>query len=233
MNFFVNQFLPIFPVVVLWLVYLVALVAYFKREWLYRFTNLKTLLVFLDRFANFKALLIFIIAFRVFYAGLLSVTQYYVWSGAELTKSLINSPLSPDVPLSNFFRENLSFIFNSKLGYFLLYSWGHFWVNVLLTIAVAAVFYAFLKALKKYNDRFFNEGEVELGFLLALVVGWPSFVIFIPLVFVSVILVSIFRGLYFKEAYTTLGIPMLLAALVTMIFGSNLIEIFGLAVLKI
>jgi len=39
--------------------------------------------------------------------------------------------------------------------------------------------------------------------------------------------------MYLKETYTTLGAPMLLAALITMIFGSNLIEALGLTVLKI
>jgi len=66
-----------------------------------------------------------------------------------------------------------------------------------------------------------------------MIVGWPNFIIFIPLVFVSVVLVSIFRGLYFKEAYTTLGVPMLLGALTTMIFGSYLIELLQLTVFKI
>lgn len=106
-------------------------------------------------------------------------------------------------------------------------------MNVLLSIVVAFAFYAFLKALKKHNDRFFHEGETELGLLLALIVGWPNFVVFVPLVFLAVVLVSIFRGIYMKEMYTTLGTPMLLAALITMIFGSYLIGAFGLTVLKI
>jgi len=152
MNFFVNQFLPIFPIVVLWLVYICSLIAYFKKEWL-------------GRFANLKMLLIFTAAFRVFYVSLLSVTQYYVWSHAELTKLLVNSPISPEVPLSNFLHKNLSFILDSRFGYIVFYSWGHFWISVLLTIAISSLFYAFLKALEKYNDRFFREGETELGFL--------------------------------------------------------------------
>lgn len=220
MNFFINQFLPIFPIVVFLLIYLWSLVAYFKKEWL-------------GRLANFKMLLIFTAAFRIFHAGLLSITQYYVWSGNELTKALTNSPISPEVPISNFLHKSLDFILDSKFGYFLFYSWGRFWVNVLLTIVISLAFYVFLKALKRYNDRFFNEGEVELGFLLAMIVGWPSFIIFIPLVFGSVVLVSIFRGFYFKEAYTTLGVPMVLAALVIMIFGNYLINFLGLTVFKI
>ncbi len=220
MAFFINKFLPIFPVVLLWLAYFGSLLAYFKKEWL-------------GKFLNFKVLLITILAFRVFYAGIVSIMQYYVWSGDEFTKALVNSPISSEVPLSDFFHKNLSFILDSRLGYFVFYAWGHFWVNVLLIITMSSVFYIFLKALKKYSDRFFNEGELELGFILALVVGWPNFIIFIPLVFIAVIFVSIFRGLYFREAYTTLGVPMLIATPTTMIFGSYLIKLLQLTVFRI
>lgn len=242
MTFFINQFLPIFPIVVFWLVYLCSFVAYYynkqesyspsevgakgllppflKKEWLHRFVNLKVLIIFTT-------------SFRVFYAGLLSIMQYYIWSQNEFTQLFINSPINSEVPFSNFLRENLSFIFNNKLGYFLFYSWGRFWISALLAIGIAFTFYALLKALKKYNDRFFIEGETELGLLLALIAGWPNFVVFVPLVFLAVLLVSIFRSLYLKEIYTTLGAPMLLAALTTMIFGSNLISVLNLTVLKI
>lgn len=207
------------PIIVLWLVYIAAAVSYYSSA--------------APKLFNFKFLAVTTIALRFLYAAVLSVLQYYVWSQSEITKLLINSPLSEEVPLSDFLRGIFGSIFDSKLGYFLFYSWGHFWINVLLSILVAFAFYGFLKALKKHNDRFFHEGETELGLLLALIVGWPNFVVFIPLVFLAVVLVSIFRGMYLKEMYTTLGVPMLLAALITMIFGSNLIIVLGLTVLKI
>lgn len=185
------------------------------------------------RILNFKILTIAVVAFRIFNAALFSAVQYYVWSGQEFTKILINSPLSKEVPLSDFLRNGFGFILDSKLGYFLFYSWGHFWINVLLSIAVAFAFYGFLKVLKRHNDRFFYEGEMELGLLMALIVGWPNFVVFVPIAFLAVVFVSIFRGVYLKEIYTTLGTPMLLAALVTIISGSNLINVLGLTVLRI
>ena len=215
------EFINWFPIIVFWLLLVLAAVSYFK------------LIKLQTRFFKIWFLSVFAIFSRIVYAVILSVAQYYTWSQSEFTAILINSPLSSEIPLSGFLRNNLSFILDSKLGYFLFYSWGHFWMNALLIIAVAFAFYGFLKVLKKHNNRFFYEGETELGLLLALIVGWPSFVVFVPLVFLSVILVSIFRGLYLKEAYTTLGAPMLLAALITMIFGSNLISALGLTVLRI
>jgi|SRR3989344_3335462 len=207
------------PIVVLWLVYFTAVFSYYSYA--------------APRVFNFRFLAILTVVVRFLYAAILSALQYYVWSGQELTRILINSPLSSEVPLSNFLRGILGSVLDSNLGYFLFYSWGHFWVGVLLSIFIAFCFYAFLRALRKYNDRFFYEDETELGLLLALIVGWPNFVIFVPLIFLAVVLVSIFRGIYFKEAYTTLGAPMLLAALLTMIFGSSLIKFLGLTVLRI
>lgn len=213
------KFLAWLPIVFLWLVYIASGVSYFWSK--------------APKIFSFKILIITTVVFKLLYAALLSVVQYYVWSQSEFTQFFINSPLSSEVPLSDFLRSKLGFIFGGKLGYFLFYSWGHFWISALLSMAVALCFYVFLRALRRHNDRFFYEGETELGFLLSLIVGWPNIVLFVPIAFIAVVLVSIFRLLFYKEPYTTLGAPMLLGVLITMIFGTALIEILNLSVLKI
>lgn len=189
----------------------------------------------LPKFINYKLLIICCLLFRVIYAFILTVSQYYIWGQAELTKLLLNSPLSAETPMPNFIRE--SFIFSNRLGYFLFYSWGRFWFNIVLSFVIAFIFYIFLKILKKYNERFFEEGEPELGFLAGLIVGWPNFVIFVPFIFIAVILVSIFRLIRLRELYTTLGWPIILATFLVLIsdwvFNNKLLEILGLTVLKI
>lgn len=163
-----------------------------------------------SRVISYKLLVISSVAFHLFYAAFLTLGQYYVWSQSEFTKLLLDSP-----------------------GYFFFYSWGRFWINALLAIVLPFIFYLFLRLLKKYQERFFEQGETELGLLSALIVGWPNFVIFVPLVFVLVIIVSIFRRLFLKEFYTTLGIPFLIAALVLLLLGDVLITLFHLGVLRI
>lgn len=215
-----TNFLSWSSVIFLWIVFILAAISYVLE---------KTFKIF-----SFRFLAISVLIFRFIYAIIESVTQYYVWSqGDELSKSLINSPLSDSVPLSNFIRNHFGTVLNSKWGYFLFYSWGRFWINVLLLFIVALCFYAILTTLKKYNERFFKEGETYLGLLLCLIVGWPNLVLFVPITFVFVVLVSIFRLLYYKEPYTTLGMPMLLASLVIMLFGGYLIKALGLTVLII
>ena len=162
------------------------------------------------RQSGFKSLIVVAAAIRIFYAVFQTAAQYYAWSQDALAKLLLNSP-----------------------RYFWFYAYGRFWLNAFIAIGVAFAFYLFLKFLKKRQDRFFEEGETELGFLAALFVGWPNFVIFVPLVFVSVVLFSILRGIVLKEAYTTLGWPFLLAVIFNFNLGSRLIQIFHLGVLRI
>lgn len=173
---------------------------------------------------TYKLLIYLAVGFRVGYAVFLTVVQYLVWLKQPLTKLLLNSPVDQSVPIPFLFRHS---------GYFAFYAFGRFWLNVLIAVGLAFAFYLFLKALKKRQERFFEEGEVELGFLVALIAGWPNFVIFLPLVFVSVVLTSIFRLIFFKEAYTTLGWPFILAIFLILVWGNKLITIFHLGVLRI
>ena len=86
--------------------------------------------------------------------------------------------------------------------------------------------FLFSESAEKYRERFFEEGELDLGFLSALLIGWPNFVVFVPLVFLSVVIIAVFRRVFLKELYTTLGLPMLLATLLVLAFGDFLVAFF-------
>lgn len=181
---------------------------------------------------HYKKMIIGVISLRAFYALLLTLMQYYTWSKDKFTQILLSSPIDKAVPLPSII-DKFPWLRDYDLGYFLFYSWGRFWINVFIVAIASMVFWWFLKLLKKYNDRFFENGEVELGFLTALIVGWPNFVIFIPAVFVSVVLVSIFRKIFKGELYTTLGAPFIFAALIVLVFGERIIQLLHLGTLKI
>jgi hypothetical protein len=169
---------------------------------------------------------------KIINAGLLMYLQYSLWkqSGA-MGEVFLTSPVSKSLPMDT--AKNFSWLLDNKFGYFLFYSWGRFWLSVVISIVVAFALYWLLRVFKRNNERFFNVGETELGLLCALIVGWPSFVLFIPLVFLSVIVISIIRLLFFKEQYTTLGGPFILATAVVIVFSGYLISLFGLVVLKV
>lgn len=173
---------------------------------------------------------------RLIYPLLLAVGQYYVFVSNAFTKTLLNSPLDENVPLP-FYLYPFSQILKGHLGYFLYYAWGRFFLAAVLAFICALVFYGFLKVLEKYNPRFFKEGEVKVGFIVSLLIGWPWFVVLIPATFVVTIFVSVFKKIFFKEPYTTLGMPMLIAGVILTVaiyfFSPLLLGALDLSVLKI
>lgn len=186
--------------------------------------------------SKFKIVLWSSIAVRLIYPLLLSVVQYYVFASDTFTKALLNNPLDGNVPLP-FFMQPFSQFFKGHLGYFLYYSWGRFFLGAVLAIICASAFYFFLKLLEKYNPRFFKEGEVRVGFIVSLLVGWPWFVVLIPTVFITTIFISIVKRIFFKEAYTTLGMPILIAGIIltaaTYFFSPLLLGALDLSVFSV
>ena len=177
---------------------------------------------------SYKALVSAVLGFKILSSSLATLAQYYVWSSNEFTKFLLDKN-AIDLSVLESFSGKLFWIFNNKFGYFLFYSWGRFWLEIVASLLIAAVFYLFLLLLRKYRDSFFEEGETKIGFLLALTVGWPNFIIFLAMSFLSVVVVSIIRFLFFKKAYTTLGAPFLVSALITILTGNYFIGILGLS----
>jgi len=153
------------------------------------------------------------IGFHFVHAGVSTTGQYLVWKTSAFTNSFLQFPVGEQVasPIAQW----LPFLFKGPLGYFLFYSWGHFWIIAILSVALAVLFRLYLRALEKRNERFFYPGEVGLGFLCALVLGWPRAVLFVPVFFLCVLGLSLFRTLIAKDPYTTFGYPFLVGAVLT------------------
>jgi hypothetical protein len=163
-----------------------------------------------SRHVSYFSRLIWTMAFlRVLYAALATFGQYKIWA---------------DPVFKGVFFEN---------NYFAKYSLSRFWLNVALSFLFAFLFWLFLERLKRHRERFFEEGEVLLGTLAALIVGWPLQPVFVIAVFFSVVIISVFRSVAFKEMYTTLGGPFLLATLICLLFGLFLLHNAGWDYLKI
>lgn len=161
----------------------------------------------------YKLLPIVLIFFYVFYASIETIAQYYVWSHDSFSKLFL--PPYQD------------------LSYFVFYSFGRFWLNVILTVGLGFVFYILLKRLSRYREGLFKDDERELGFSAALLAGWPGVVVFVPLVFIITIILSTIRSLIFKLKTTTLGFALLLSPLIILIWGGELITFLHLSVLKV
>lgn len=221
-NFIIGPFLIWLQIIAFWVFLALAIILYVFRRDAER----------TKKITSYKFLSVCIVVFKTLYVALTAAAYYYVWSANKLSELLLNSPLSGNVPPSIVTRLFPTF-FNSDHGYFFFYVYGRYFINLFLAIGLALVFWAFLKLLKKRNERFFEEGETELGLVSALIVGWPNFVLFIPIVFLSVIAVSIIRGIVYKEAYTTLGWPFILSSFLCLAAGGWLIDALNLGVFRI
>jgi hypothetical protein len=179
-----------------------------------------------------KYVIIALIAFRIVYAVVATVTQYDVWLLNPLTKQLVVLPIHQDILISFFGKLIYSFL-NKPGGYFLYYSFSHFWLNMILTLIAAGCWYGLLIALKRHKDRFFEDNEPLYGLLLALIAGWPGIVLFIPCTFLFLAILSLVRIIFFKKQLTTIGIPMVIAATIAVALGNIIFIHSAFGVLKI
>ena len=225
MQFFIGPFLTWLPMVAFWAFAAgITLIHFFHNREDERDTR--------NIIRAYRKLLFAACAFRILYAILLTIGQYILWANNALSKIFLGSPLMApkDIQLVPAW---LSWLFNGDKGYFIFYALSRFWLSALLSIGIAFIWFLFLKSLERHRERFFDTGEVALGLLAALVVGWPTVVVFVPLVFVFVVVMSMVRMLVWGHRYTTLGTPFVLAMLVALLIGPTLISTTWLSVLKI
>ena len=157
---------------------------------------------------SYLGLAIIAIAIRIVFAMVKTGLQYYAWTQSELSRFFLPPYRS--------------------ISYLLQYSWTHFWLNALLSVGAALLFFGILRALQAHNPRYFDAGEVELGALIALVVGWPHVIVFVPVVFLLVVIISIIRGVVLHKPYTTLGLPFFLGAVIAFALTTYIIATFHL-----
>jgi hypothetical protein len=179
----------------------------------------------------YKKLIIYTLLFYAAFGILLTYGQYWIWDQTEFTRIFLSSPLEREA-LEPIFKS-FFWMFDHKLGYFMNYVLGRFWLELFISVGLAYFFYALLRLVRRHREEFFLEGETELGLLAALTAMWPNFVIFLPAVFLLVILFSIFRQVWYKESFTTLGYPFLVAGFITLLLGDFLIKILNLTFLKV
>lgn len=219
MNIFINL-AAIVPYIFLWGFFLIAVFFFFQTK--NNRSALRRPLTILFWIAA---------AFRIIYAVFLTIGQYVFWGGSPETKIFLQQGIDESGPLGALVK--IFPFLGGELGYFAFYAFMHFWLGAFVAILCALLFWWFLKMLHKYRERFFEDGEKELGATLALLAGWPNFILFIVIAFVCVLLISLTRGVVYKEPYTTLGLPFLIATLMLLLFGKILLFASGLSVLRI
>lgn len=105
----------------------------------------------------FLRIFVFMILFRVFYAALSTFGQWYVWRGNEIGLYFLRAP-SEVWP---------------RLGYFVFYVFGHFWLSVLLSIVLAAIIFVAGMIAHHYRPAMISKTETILIGACAAILGWP------------------------------------------------------------
>jgi hypothetical protein len=182
-------------------------------------------------FVSYGRLAVLLIFFRLLYASFMTAAQYFYWlnNPNPALRIFATSPLDPSVPLPWIFSGFRSLL-DQKYGYYIHYAFGRFWLNFFITIGFCLVFWFFMVLLKKYRERFFEEGEPELGLVVALIVGWPGVVVYVPLVFLFVVIISVFKALFLREKYTTMAWPFLFSGIITILIGQWILTLWKLAI---
>lgn len=139
-------------------------------------------------------------------AALLSTAQYAAWSATEIGRLLLPA--------------------QQGWGYFLGYVGNRYWMAFVLAAVCAGAWYGFLRAVGSHSERYFDAGEIEMTTLLVFAVGWPGGLVLVPLALVSVVVVSLARTFVLKRELTTLGVPFLVAAIITLAWGGAIRVLF-------
>lgn len=179
----------------------------------------------------FKKLFIVTVCIRVGYAALLTWGQYRLWESDPLGRLFLNTSLDSAIPIP--FVRALPLLFDNRFGYFLFSSWFRFWLSALLAVFVGYLLYRFFRILERYQPRFFYDGEPLLGGALAVLVGWPGVIVYIPLIFMVIAPIALIRRIIFKDEYTAMGIPFIVAGALALIAGHWIIAVLGLDVFRV
>jgi len=158
--------------------------------------------------------MLFLFVFNIFYASLKTGLQYWVW---KTSGPLSQAFLPPTTPIT----------------YFLGYVGFRFWLPITINIAFAAIFFSLIYISRKRKERLFYNGEEYLAAISFLAVGWPGIVVYVPLIFLFMMGVSLFNVLSKKSQYTSFLYLWLPLALLSLLFGNQIVKTLGLQVLFI
>lgn len=155
----------------------------------------------------------------ILYAAVLTVAQYLIWIKSDVTRELVQTPLSAETPRLLLHAPIFPFV-DGTHGYYVFYAYTHFWMPVLLAFASAGLVYGLFAFLRKRKPVAVAHEEIALAAGGALLTGWPHMLIFISLAFLLATIHTLTgRVRYGGEARTRMLHALILAGLVTLTLG--------------
>ncbi|MDD4901635.1 MAG: hypothetical protein PHE24_00700 [Patescibacteria group bacterium] len=159
------------------------------------------------------------IGFHLGLALIKSILQYWAWDQSQLTRLLLNLPVDKTVPG---WLARLPIFADFSHGYFWYYIWNNFWKEALFSLIAAFIIYGIFRLLQRYKPRFFQSQDSELGLLMALLVGWPQIILFLPITFLVAMVFSLAKSIFRQETYCPLAWPFLISTALMLVFNAQL-----------
>ncbi len=226
-NFFLGEFLTYLPRFFYVLVWIGALILFIRPA----AAGARDEISELALRKKYFWLVVAVIGFKIIYAVLLSWGQYYVWAADPLKRIFITAPIASDVPLFGLFKV-LNFLKTFHGGYFIYFVIGRYWLSAFISVFASSLFYGFWKLISIYRAGLLYKYEPNLLFLMALLSGWPGFVLFFCLTIIASLGLLIF--LFFRnQNQISISRIIFFAALISILFAAEIINRIGLLVLKI
>jgi hypothetical protein len=199
-------------ILITWIIFLIIVgIRYFKPSWV--------------KNISYRKLFFGTIGIHVFYGLFISWGQYYVWAnGSEMTKMLVNLPISAETPFPKILWWARS-LFENNLGYFLYYIWGRFWLNIFISFLTSGLIFLIFKTWKHYRGGFQEGGPLFL-LILMLISGFPGILVNVSLGFIFAVI--LFFVNYLKKR-TVLNIEpvFIFSTLISLLF-TNIILLYVL-----
>lgn len=180
--------------------------------------------------AFFKRLVLVTLGLKMLAAAFFTWSQWYVWHLSR--PEFLSLPLSSNLKLFGAFKI-FDFLKSIKGGYFIFYSFGHFWLELLLALLVAAGWWFLLKLVAKYKEVTVTSDELLLAWITAVIAGWPGIVLYVPIVFMLMALGMLYFRLRKIDKLVAMGWPVIMSSTIVLVAGTFLVELLGLAVLKV
>ncbi len=178
---------------------------------------------------NYKYIIIGGVLFWIIYPAILSVMQFFAWSLDPKTQILLVQPLASETPIPAIFLKLL----DHKYGYFAFFVYGRFFLHSFLLLLSAFVINFLCKAITRYRANILTSDERMMMVIAALSLSWPVVVLFLPMVFLFLVLHSMFQVFVFKQTYTRMLPALCFALIISLIFGHWLLPWANLQVLTV
>ncbi|MFZ2303843.1 MAG: hypothetical protein WAV98_03600 [Minisyncoccia bacterium] len=167
------------------------------------------------------------VSLHVLYGIFATWGQYVVWSKSEFTKVFLSSQLTNEVSFPSYL-EFLRPLFDGTNGYFVFYSFQHFFLSTIALLIVVGLFMLFLAVRSRTHPINFREGDIMLIALAMLISGWPGTIVLLPVGLVSAILLSIGARFIYSIERIPLPPSFLLAAPIALIYAVPILTAFNL-----